>query len=212
MALNEKTEKTLLERLEALPPNFTDLFTNGSIDSFIESIQKKHELSETQIAKVSNEIVLTLLILEPIVILAENIQQSAEIPNATASAIVEQLKVELLNPDQLTFLTNINAIQEKVPETSETINRELDLQPQSDIESDERFTTEKETKNQNTETQNEQQKPEPTEQVPSDPNNISPLRTMKDDAERAGASAQKENTKKPIVELPRYVQEENENT
>ena len=107
-SMNEDKEldDILKERLQALPKAVRDSIASADVEKKIQELAEQHKLHIDKWNALENEIMLTLLGLEPIAKLAENIKNEVDVSEETANALTEDISATIFGPSAKNFSEN----------------------------------------------------------------------------------------------------------
>lgn len=111
MQFSEKTIRLLQERLESVPSELSYIFSGQTLERFVENTRVIYSLSDVQAARLSDEIVLTVLLFEPLRDLGSNIERALAIPRTVADEITSSVRDELLTAEVAELIAELNAAQ-----------------------------------------------------------------------------------------------------
>ena len=99
-SMNEDKEldDILKERLQELPKAVRDSITSVEVEKKLQELAEHHKLHLDKWDALENEVMLTLIGLEPIAKLAENIKNELDVSQETANALTEDISTAIFVP------------------------------------------------------------------------------------------------------------------
>jgi len=91
-------DKDLAEQFKSLPKVVQDAITSADVQEHMRALAEKHQLHVDQWELLENEVMLTLLGLEPIEKIAENIKNEVGVPQDVAAALAADISKIVFEP------------------------------------------------------------------------------------------------------------------
>lgn len=125
--MDEETQRAIKERFQRLPKVLQDAITSANIAQHLRELATTHKLHLDQWEALENEVMLTLLGLEQVDVLRENIQREIGADEATASALAADISRIVFEPVRQELERGLEHPQAKTKEVStvETARQEV---------------------------------------------------------------------------------------